>query len=573
MTEGGLFKLPRAISGRRGSEGIRGQNLGPGGPDHFRQCDRGGLPQPSGRHQISHPSRLVPRDPGLGRAESYLALGGTPERDPQSGGRLFKSPSHSPGGMGTKCRDFQSNMPALWQPRDRSLRPQGKPEGEEVLLSLPRKRLGGGGCIGTDMEVSASLCLSSVEPDSESPTEGKSSSREVHSRHTLVAQEGLVSRSRARVSVASPTSPCPGGPSSSGSDLSPRAQLLQTDGLVLERRSLREKGCSERVIDTLLASRKVVTRRIYAKTWGIFSRWCSARQVSQQETSVILEFLQDGVDKGLATRTLRVQVAALSYFLDRRLSLDPLVKRFLIARDRLSPVHISRVPPWDLSLVLNQLTKAPFEPIDTIPIRLLTFKFAFLLAITTAKRIGDMQALSIKEPFFRLFEDRVVLSQDPLYLPKVVTKFHRSQEVILPSFCSNPQNEGEASFHCLDVRRCLLTYLERVTAFRRSTHLLICFSGQKRGLQASRASIARWIRQAISLAYVQACKVAPNIRAHSTRSLATSWAERAGASVEQICKAATWSSQNTFLKHYRVDLLSPQDLVFGRKVLQAVVPP
>ena len=147
-------------------------------------------------------------------------------------------------------------------------------------------------------------------------------------------------------------------------------------------------------------------------------------------------------------------MAALSCFLDRRLSLDPLVCRFLTSRDRMSPVQISRVPPWDLSIVLDQLTKAQFETIGSIPIRLLTFKFAFLLAVTTAKRIGDMQALSIKESFFRLFEDTVVLSQDPLYLPKVVTKFHRSQEIVLP-FCSNPQNEKEASFHCLDVRRCL----------------------------------------------------------------------------------------------------------------------
>lgn len=36
---------------------------------------------------------------------------------------------------------------------------------------------------------------------------------------------------------------------------------------------------------------------------------------------------------------------------------------------------------------------------------------------------------------------------------------------------------------------------------------------------------------------------------------------------------ATWAKQDTFLRCYRVELLSPQDLAFGRKVLQAVVPP
>ena len=172
-----------------------------------------------------------------------------------------------------------------------------------------------------------------------------------------------------------------------------------------------------------------------------------------------------------------------------------------------------------------------------------------------------------------MFEDRVVLSQDPLYLPKVATKFHRSQEVVLPSFCADPKNEKEATFHCLDVRRCLLIYLERVSEFRNSPHLLVNFSGQKKGQQATKASISRWIRQAISLSYTLAGRPVPVIKAHSTRSLAASWAERAGASIEQICKAATWSSQNTFVRHYRVELLSPQDLMFGRKVLQTVVPP
>ena len=63
------------------------------------------------------------------------------------------------------------------------------------------------------------------------------------------------------------------------------------------------------------------------------------------------------------------------------------------------------------------------------------------------------------------------------------------------------------------------------------------------------------------------------IKAHSTRAMAASQAERAGTTPEQICRAATWSSYTTFSKHYRLDLLSAKDQAFGRKVLQAVVPP
>lgn len=102
----------------------------------------------------------------------------------------------------------------------------------------------------------------------------------------------------------------------------------------------------------------------------------------------------------MAVNTPRVQVAALSMFLDSRLALNPLIKRFLLARERVSPVKTNRFSPWGLSLVLDALTKGPFEPVAQISVKFLSLKMAFLLAITTARRVGDLQALTIKEPFF-----------------------------------------------------------------------------------------------------------------------------------------------------------------------------
>lgn len=122
-------------------------------------------------------------------------------------------------------------------------------------------------------------------------------------------------------------------------------------------------------------------------------------------------------------------------------------------------MQMSTFPLWDLSLVVEALTRAPFEPLAQVSFKLLSLKTAFLLAITLARRVGDLQALSIKEPFFLLFEDRV-LRQDPLYLPKVALCVHRSQETVLSSFYVNPQNEKERSFQLLDVRQCLLHYLD-----------------------------------------------------------------------------------------------------------------
>lgn len=73
------------------------------------------------------------------------------------------------------------------------------------------------------------------------------------------------------------------------------------------------------------------------------------------------------------------------------------------------------------------------------------------------------------------------LSQDPLYLRKVVSQFYRSREIILPSFCENLRNERQEKFNSLDVRRFLLMYLDTVKDFGKSNHLLVLCSGSKKG--------------------------------------------------------------------------------------------
>ncbi len=70
---------------------------------------------------------------------------------------------------------------------------------------------------------------------------------------------------------------------------------------------------------------------------------------------------------------------------------DPLVSRFLHGTLRLRPAAHTRVPTWDLTIVLQGLSLAPFEPLEEF----LTLKALFLLAISSLKRIGDLQALSV----------------------------------------------------------------------------------------------------------------------------------------------------------------------------------
>ena len=63
------------------------------------------------------------------------------------------------------------------------------------------------------------------------------------------------------------------------------------------------------------------------------------------------------------------------------------------------PLPSSRVPPWDLLRVLHFLRGPPFEPLASCSLRDLTQKVLFLVSLTTARRVGELQAVSREVSF------------------------------------------------------------------------------------------------------------------------------------------------------------------------------
>ena len=59
-----------------------------------------------------------------------------------------------------------------------------------------------------------------------------------------------------------------------------------------------------------------------------------------------------------------------------------------------APVREVRPPSWDLLKVLNFLRSSPFEPLSNASLRDIICKTLFLIALATAKRVGELQALS-----------------------------------------------------------------------------------------------------------------------------------------------------------------------------------
>ena len=78
----------------------------------------------------------------------------------------------------------------------------------------------------------------------------------------------------------------------------------------------------------------------------------------------------------------------------------PEISSSFVIRDLLRSFSISRPPSsqpslsWDLNKVLQAFRSPPYEPLERTPIRELTQKFLFLVALAIAKRVGEIQALS-----------------------------------------------------------------------------------------------------------------------------------------------------------------------------------
>ncbi|KAL0162075.1 hypothetical protein M9458_041471, partial [Cirrhinus mrigala] len=346
---------------------------------------------------------------------------------------------------------------------------------------------------------------------------------------------------------------------------SPPAGVVEALGVASEGAHLLASGLSTEVVETLLQSRAPSTRKLYALKWKLFTSWCGRRQQNPVNCPVgsVLEFLQDRLSAGLSHSTLKVYVAAIAAYHaplgGLSVGKDPLVTRFLRGALRLRPPVRPRVPSWDLSVVLEALCLPPFEPIEEISDCHLSFKTSFLLALSSLKRVGDLQALSVAPSFldFAPGLSKAFLHPRTGYVPKVPSSAPRP--VVLQAFCPPPFREpDQQKLNCMCPVRALDAYVHRVAPWRRSDQLFICFGPLRRGLPASKQTISRWIVEAILLAYESSGLPPPlGVKAHSTRSMAASKSFLAGIPLQDICNAAGWSTPLTFVRFYCLDLLTP----------------
>ncbi|XP_073701195.1 uncharacterized protein [Garra rufa] len=522
-----------------------------------------GIHKPSGRSQITPSAHVSTQTDPMEQCQSAL-----PESDARTGNHESGCGSAVQGksplrGVETEQRSGRTDLEHIWQSDSGSVRVPRQCSMSSVFLPEGPERTFGDRCASARMASHSPLRVSADSVDISNSLQSEGGGTKININSPEMAGEILASGDHTyavRRPLVSPTAQRPSVTSGRG-DFSSSSRTPGTMGLACEWFNLSTTGLPDSVIRTIQNARAASTRSLYECKWGVFERWCETKHEIpfQCSVAVVLSFLQDLIDQGKAFSTIKVFLAAISAchigFDNKTVGQHPLVCRFMKGARRALPVSKPLSPSWDLGLVLDALSMSPFEPLDKIDFKILSFKTALLIALVSAKRVSEIHALSVHSECLQFMsgDAGVVLKPNPAFMPKVVNAINplELRAFYPPPFASSEQQK----LNTLCPVRALRIYTERTRGFRESDQLFISWMKPRTGKPITKQRLSHWIVEAISLAYSSRGLLPPHgLRAHSTRGISTSWALFKGVTLQDICEAASWSSPHTFARFYKLDV-------------------
>ena len=381
------------------------------------------------------------------------------------------------------------------------------------------------------------------------------------SGRTSLAREGVVRRLAASSDPTTPGSALLGQaasatPLQSVPSRRPRAEPSRVEGL---KRHYRKSGFSGRAARVMAGVLRESSSRLYQSRWKIFCGWCRGRGVAPVNATVpvVVDFLIHlRQDKGLSISAVKGYCSALNSVLALKvldLASSHEITTVLRSFSRsVNPVEL-RPPAWDVSLVLQCLIGAPYEPLRTCEERFLAQKTLFLLALASAKHIGDLHALPYRvshtrnwgEVSFAFVTGFVAKTQGPSSL---APRFEGFSVLALP----NARNNRNGRLLC--PVRAVRVYLDRTAPHRPRCEWFFVTAGRSK--EIAKTTVSFWLRKTISRAYELSGTAlpVPAPRARETRGIAPSLLFKKNFAVDQVLKAGTWRKHTTFMRHYLRDI-------------------
>ena len=302
------------------------------------------------------------------------------------------------------------------------------------------------------------------------------------------------------------------------------------------------------------------TARLYQSQCLSFCGWCRGRGVAPVDATILLivDFLIHlRRNKGFSLSALKGYCAAISSVLSLK-GLDlansrDLAMLFHSFSKACSPTDL-RPPAGDVTMVLQSLNGTPYEPLRDAEERFLAHKTLFLVALASAKRVGELHAMSYrishsvgwKEVSFGFVPGFVAKTQDQSSLDPHFESF------TVPALSkSRDSPSGRLLCPVRDVR----CYLARTAQHRPLCRQLFVTTGHTKK-EISKNTVSFWLRRVISLAYQLSGKPLPTASplARETRGIAPSLLFKKNSTVSQVLKVGMWCRHTTFTRHYLRDL-------------------
>ena len=230
-----------------------------------------------------------------------------------------------------------------------------------------------------------------------------------------------------------------------------------------------------------------------------------------------------------------------------------------LQRPRVTPVF----PQWDLIIVLEALSKPPCEPLREAFFKHLTLKTVFLLAMASAGRGSELQALRFSPELYTVQTKRGWCHT--LFSPEFMRKNQKPNQVKDPWYIPAVPT-GKSVFGARNCPvRALRYYHRHLTEHQelgKDKHcLLVPIKDNNAGKELSASTISRWICSTIVDAHatIQNSRNLFWFKAHEVRAVATSLQLSNKVDLHSVMKAGRWSSGRTFSSFYLRDLCPQAD--------------
>ena len=301
--------------------------------------------------------------------------------------------------MITASSGVQTDLSKVVHHSCRSICHSSEPQTSSVHVASPRPKCLGHRCSKHKLVGSHCLCL----PSDGSPSQGDPKNQAMqlpdHCNSPRLARD---------VRVLGPSATLHRDPLSASSVnnssqtipqlcVSQQSTTSQPPRLVSRSGQLQEQGFSVEVAERIAAPQRSSTRTIYKSKWALFEKWCRENSVdfstpSVKQVSDFFMYLYQDLNRRTSTidgyRTAIVDTLGPA---GHHIAQSSDLHRLLSSFHRDHPKSSRNLPKWNLSVVLNEVTKVPFEPMKATDLKHLTLKTAFLLAMAAAKSMPGLQ--------------------------------------------------------------------------------------------------------------------------------------------------------------------------------------